>query len=130
VFPAPGTPNSKPFTTYGAIPLPLLCLKNSSTRKSEVHSDSPPSTYNWREVGEMLKLYKGDEKTGMVVTQISHLPLRHKTFKLRHPVFHIIFFVADHYVHLIDLPTLESAKELAESYYTQWVQVKDREVAR
>jgi len=37
---------------------------------------------------------------------------------------------SDNHVHLVDLPTLREAKELAESYYTKWVQVKDQEAFR
>jgi hypothetical protein len=55
-----------------------------------------------------------------------------KPFKLKHKAFAILFFLpgTNNHIPLIDLPTLKEAKELAESYYTQWVQVKDHEAAR
>jgi hypothetical protein len=112
--------------------LPRLSFANSRLGKSKLHLDIPPSTYSWRPgFGETYWLYKGEERTGMLVSRIrlwiGPKPTKIiKPFKLKHKVFGIIFFFPEtDGIHLVDLPTLREAKELAESYYKQWLQVKE-----
>jgi len=49
-----------------------------------------------------------------------------RRFKLKRKVYGTLFFWpgTDFHVRLVDMPTLKEAKELAESYYKQWLQVK------
>jgi hypothetical protein len=93
------------------------------------HVSSPPSIYTWQKgCVEDYWLYKGEERTGMLISTCPRLWLLGKGFKLKHPVFHIIFFLpgdSHKHIDLIDMPTLREAKKLAECYYEKWLKVKD-----
>jgi hypothetical protein len=68
----------------------------------------------------------------MTITPISRLWIGKKglpptkVLKLKHDTFSIIFYPKgdlDYHIDLINLPTLEEAKELPESYYKEWLNV-------
>jgi len=110
--------------------LPRSSLVLSPPPKSHLISSHIPSlhsTYTWRAHHMGDQLYHNNEETGMIITRSPNLCVLDIRVKLRHPVFHILFFIpeSERHISLFDMPTLREAKKLAESYYEAWLKVKD-----
>lgn len=92
----------------------------------ELHNKPP--LYEWRK-GRIddYWLCSDGKQTGMVINTISRLWLaRGKAINLKCPSYHITFFVntdIGDIRQIVEAPTLDKAKELAEWYYAEWLKV-------
>ena len=123
------TPSTR-FSHAVCVTLPVFSHTLSSRTKTELHGSSPHSHYVWKQLGVLsyYQLYEGETKTGIAINMRDSLWLLGKGFKLKHPIFHIVFFLQNRshiQIDLIDVSILEEAKSLAEAYWTEWLRVKD-----
>jgi hypothetical protein len=126
--------------TRGTQTLPVILptvgdLHSSATKLKLRQHNLPPSEYIWKEYcGGVFELSKNGKDTGIVIYIIDRLiisyygvgnpPSEYKDIRLKQPMFHIEFWPNGDYdkrFHLVDIPTLKQAKELAELFYSKWL---------
>lgn len=129
LFPTPSTYNPiKSFPIYPS--LSLLSPKDNSAH--EIHTSPPSITWNIGRTGHDWFGYQNGAWTGLHIDKISSLLItnllvtNYRVIKLKHPSYHISFCPNLNTNNITDLagcPTLIEARELAESYYTEWQSV-------
>lgn len=117
-------------TIYFALPSSSF----SGNTSCECHSISPPSDEWRKEYGDHYSYYVGGKRTGITITPKREIYVhRHrdvaKGLKLKQPTFLITHYVLDEdydihdTLNIVQSPTLEKAKHLAEWYYEEWLKV-------
>ena len=130
----------KRFTTssaprHSAISATLSLIGITRNSACKLHSDSPPSD-DWQQDEEANSCFyrPNDKWTGIRVSKVYHLPVYQgkciaKVIMLKHPSFRIHHFIVDEAhgirdtLDIVEAPTVEKAKEIAEWYYKEWLKV-------
>lgn len=125
--------------------LTTLCTKSifiwMSTRLSNpsvqfnsggyIHNSSLPSTW-YKNLDDSHWYNRDNQWTGMFIVKLTHLYVGiAKPITLQYPIYRISFCPngdASKAYDVIDAPTLEKAKKLAEWYYSEWVKVKTGDI--
>ena len=116
------------------VKLPTVSYLPSSATKLKINqANLPPSEYIWKQFfGGVFELFKNTEDTGIIIYTFDrlnipkeiHTPDDYEHMRLKRPVFHIELWPNGDYdkrFHIVDMPTLKQAKELAELFYSKWL---------